>query len=91
MEVAMTTDTIAPGLRDEARVLSAEAEVQTETGTIAVNAAKVLETTRRAWSEASTQAPAKAERRASKRLRARWPRPGLFDLAALHYWSPKPL
>jgi hypothetical protein len=61
---------------------------------IAVNAAKVLETTRRAWGEAA-QAPKEAKRRAPraakpKRIaprRSRWP----SLIAALHYWSPKPL
>jgi hypothetical protein len=62
---------------------------------IAVNAAKVLETTRQAWGEAAAQAPKQATGRAPRaakprRLvprRSRWP----SLIAALHYWSPKPL
>ncbi|KXU88639.1 hypothetical protein CR51_34335 [Caballeronia megalochromosomata] len=63
---------------------------------IPANAAKVLETTRRAWSEATAHAPAEARGRAPratqprKRVvarRSRWP----SLVAALHYWSPKPL
>jgi hypothetical protein len=82
----MTTETTAIGLRAESL------ELTHETGAIAVNAAKVLDTTRRAWSEASAQAPQKAERRASKAVRRlRRTRASLFELAALHYWSPKPL
>jgi hypothetical protein len=65
---------------------------------IAVNAAKVLDTTRRAWSE--TTAPAAAAENATRRpprasqsrlrvvpRRSRWP----SLVAALNYWSPKPL
>ena len=63
---------------------------------IAANAAKVIDTTRRAWSEASAVAPNEAQRRPprasqpKKRVvprRSRWP----SLVAALNYWSPKPL
>jgi hypothetical protein len=63
---------------------------------IAANAAKVLDTTRRAWSEASNEAQAAATPRPprasqpKKRVvprRSRWP----SLVAALNYWSPKPL
>ncbi|WP_244815658.1 hypothetical protein [Caballeronia sp. Lep1P3] len=63
---------------------------------IAANAAKMLDTTRRAWSDAPAEAPSKeAGRRAphasrKKRIvprRSRWP----SLIAALNYWSPKPL
>lgn len=63
---------------------------------ISANAAKVLETTRRAWNEASAQAPQKATHRPprvaqpKKRVvprRSRWS----SLVAALNYWSPKPL
>jgi hypothetical protein len=71
-------------------------------GLIAVNAAKVLDTTRRAWSDAAVHAQTQAETtkdakrrpprasQAKKRIvprRSRWP----SLVAALHYWSPKPL
>ena len=78
-----TAATAATGKRNEARPLSA-------------NAAKVLETTRRAWSEATAQAPKEAAHRPprasqpKKRVvprRSRWP----SLVAALNYWSPKPL
>jgi hypothetical protein len=64
-----------------------------ETCAIAVNAAKVLDTTRRAWANAAAEAPTepKTPRAAKpKRIaprRSRWP----SLIAALHYWSPKPL
>ncbi|BAO86920.1 hypothetical protein [Caballeronia cordobensis] len=71
---------------------------QNETRAIATNAAKVLETTRRAWSDSSTAptaAPKQDTRRAPRALpkrrvvprRSRWP----SLIAALNYWSPKPL
>ncbi|GJH12519.1 hypothetical protein CBA19CS11_26795 [Caballeronia novacaledonica] len=67
----------------------------TAIGMISANAAKVLETTRRAWNEATAQAPKKAARRPrvaqpKKRVvprRSRWS----SLVAALNYWSPKPL
>jgi hypothetical protein len=62
---------------------------------IAVNAAKVLDTTRRAWANATLETPAETPRQApraaqKKRVtprRTRWP----SLIAALNYWSPKPL
>ncbi|WP_250534318.1 hypothetical protein [Caballeronia sp. AZ10_KS36] len=63
---------------------------------IAANAAKVLETTRRAWAEApAAPSPASVEcpppRAARKKRvvprRSRWP----SLVAALNEWSPKPL
>jgi hypothetical protein len=63
---------------------------------IAVNAAKVLDTTRRAWSEATAPATESAPRRPPRASqsrqrvvprRSRWP----SLVAALNYWSPKPL
>ena len=63
---------------------------------IAVNAAKVLETTRRAWAAApAAETQAQAERRPpraskTKRVvprRSHWP----SLIAALNHWSPKPL
>ncbi|GJH19875.1 hypothetical protein CBA19CS22_25055 [Caballeronia novacaledonica] len=68
----------------------------TAIGMISANAAKVLETTRRAWNEPSAQAPKKATQRPprvtqpKKRVvprRSRWS----SLVAALNYWSPKPL
>jgi hypothetical protein len=88
----MTTDSIATeqGIGAEPR---AEAELKSKNA-IAVNAAKVLETTRRAWNEAVHHAPKQVSRRmprASKKRvvarRSRWP----SLIAALNYWSPKPL
>lgn len=82
----MTNDVIATRATGE----------QGERCAISANAAKVLETTRRAWSEATAQAPKEATGRAprstqsKKRVvprRSRWP----SLVAALHYWSPKPL
>jgi hypothetical protein len=63
---------------------------------LAENAAKVLETTRRAWTEARQHAPKEAAKRVAPRAlpkkrvvprRSRWP----SLIAALNYWSPKPL
>ncbi|SAK71560.1 hypothetical protein AWB76_04479 [Caballeronia temeraria] len=63
---------------------------------ISESAAKVLETTRRAWREATADAPKKSAPRPpratqpKKRVvprRSRWP----SLVAALNYWSPKPL
>ncbi|MDR5809485.1 hypothetical protein [Caballeronia sp. LZ019] len=63
---------------------------------VAVNAAKVLETTRRAWSAApALDAGKQADRRPPRALRkkrvvprrSRWP----SLIAALNHWSPKPL
>ena len=80
----MTTESTARGMdeRGEARSL-------------AENAAKVLETTRRAWSDARAHAPREAKRNPPRALpkkrvvprRSRWP----SLIAALNYWSPKPL
>jgi hypothetical protein len=62
---------------------------------VAVNAAKVLDTTRRAWTAApAVEAEQQAERRPphavrKKRVvprRSRWP----SLIAALNHWSPKP-
>jgi hypothetical protein len=58
-------------------------------------AAKVLETTRRAWSDARPHAPTEAKRHPPRALpkkrvvprRSRWP----HLIAALNDWSPKPL
>ncbi|SAK63303.1 hypothetical protein AWB79_02988 [Caballeronia hypogeia] len=63
---------------------------------VSANAAKVLETTRRAWSEASAQAPKEATRRpprASQPKKRVVPRRSRWSslVAALNYWSPKPL
>ncbi|SAL48146.1 hypothetical protein AWB74_02193 [Caballeronia arvi] len=80
----MTTESTARtiGMRGEPRSLTE-------------NAAKVLETTRRAWSETRTHAPREAKRSPPRTLpkkrvvprRSRWP----SLIAALNYWSPKPL
>ncbi|WP_250865827.1 hypothetical protein [Caballeronia sp. INSB1] len=88
----MTNDFTASGITGKER---APREMD-ERCAISTNAAKVLETTRRAWSEAATQAPKEATRRPPrvtqprKRVtprRSRWP----SLVAALNYWSPKPL
>jgi hypothetical protein len=59
-----------------------------------VNAAKVLDTTRRAWEASAVCAPAQSERAApkasKKRVKARRSQWGNF-VAAFNYWSPKPL
>jgi hypothetical protein len=60
-----------------------------------VNAAKVLDTTRRAWETSAACAPVQSERAAQqaaskKRVNARRSQWGNL-VAALNYWSPKPL
>lgn len=97
-----TTDTTATalGMRSESRARSGDHDGvarETERGrAIAANAAKIIDTTRRAWREAASDAPKQAQShppRASqpkKRViprRSRWP----SLVAALNYWSPKPL
>ena len=92
----MTSDSTAIGMTDAQRPASSNRE-RGERCAISANAAKVLDTTRRAWmAEAAEQAPAEAARRPprasqpKKRVvprRSRWP----SLVAALNYWSPKPL
>ncbi|WP_250513519.1 hypothetical protein [Caballeronia sp. INDeC2] len=83
----MTNDFTAIGMKEGGRG---------ERCAISANAAKVLETTRRAWNDAATHAPNEATQRPprvtqpKKRVvprRSRWP----SLVAALNYWSPKPL
>jgi hypothetical protein len=67
----------------------------TPAAAIAVNAAKVLDTTRRAWETSAACAPAQSERAApkassKKRVKPRRSQWGNL-VAALNYWSPKPL
>ena len=62
---------------------------------ISANAAKVLETTRRAWQTHALHAPAENKRAAKtqsskKRVSPRRSQWGNL-VAALNYWSPKPL
>ncbi|SAK40851.1 hypothetical protein AWB78_00143 [Caballeronia calidae] len=91
----MTKDFTAIGTTTAGRPACA-ASGRGETRAISANAAKVIETTRRAWSESTAQAPKEAVRRPprasqpKKRVvprRSRWP----SLVAALNYWSPKPL
>ncbi|SAK49411.1 hypothetical protein AWB82_01305 [Caballeronia glebae] len=91
----MTNDFTASRMTGETRPACERGE-RGERCAISANAAKVLETTRRAWSEATAQAPKEAARRPpratqpKKRVvprRSRWP----SLVAALSYWSPKPL
>jgi len=67
-----------------------------QAGAVAVNAARVLETTRRAWSKAPAVHLENGERRLSRASQSgervvprRFCWPSL--VAALSYWSPKPL
>ncbi|SAK40966.1 hypothetical protein [Caballeronia ptereochthonis] len=95
----MTNDFIAIGAASAARPARGTDErgKPKEVCAISVNAAKVLETTRRAWRDAdASQTQVKAERRPprasnpKKRVvprRSRWP----SLVAALNDWSPKPL
>jgi hypothetical protein len=98
----MTTETTAtaPGMLSEARALSSDrAPARRDTAdacVISANAAKVLDTTRHAWSEAAADAPKEARSRPPRASqpkirvvprRSRWP----SLVAALNYWSPKPL
>ncbi|WP_321794493.1 hypothetical protein [Caballeronia sp. J97] len=91
----MTDDFAAIGMTGEARP-ACEMNERGERCAVSANAAKVLETTRRAWRDATARTPAEAPRRApraaqpKKRVvprRSRWP----SLVAALNYWSPKPL
>lgn len=88
----------AHGVGNEAHARPAASDTRdAEAGrAIAANAAKIIDTTRRAWSEAASVAPKEAQRRPprasqpKKRVvprRSRWP----SLVAALNYWSPKPL
>jgi hypothetical protein len=65
------------------------------TSAISTNAAKVLDTTRRAWQTSAAAAPAETERatqKASSKKRVRPRRSQWGNLvAALNYWSPRPL
>ncbi|SAL36054.1 hypothetical protein AWB71_01872 [Caballeronia peredens] len=93
----MTKDFTAIGATGAGRPACAQDALRDpgEACAISANAAKVLDTTRRAWSEATAQAPKEARRspRASQPKtrvvprRTRWP----SLVAALNYWSPKPL
>ncbi|WP_250529098.1 hypothetical protein [Caballeronia sp. ATUFL_F1_KS4A] len=88
----MTNDFTAIGTMGEARPASESGE-RGERCAVSANAARVLETTRRAWTEATAQELARRAPRATqpkKRVvprRSRWP----SLVAALNYWSPKPL
>jgi hypothetical protein len=64
----------------------------TAIGMISANAAKVLETTRRAWNEAPKKAAQRPPRVAQPKKRV-VPRRSRWSslVAALNYWSPKPL
>ncbi|SAL51779.1 hypothetical protein [Caballeronia humi] len=65
------------------------------TSAISANAAKVLDTTRRAWQTSAAAAPVESERatqKASSKKRVRPRRSQWGNLvAALNYWSPRPL
>ncbi|SAK79687.1 hypothetical protein AWB80_04959 [Caballeronia pedi] len=91
----MTDEFTAIGTASAERPVSGKA-TRGERCAISANAAKVIETTRHAWSEATAQAPKEATRRPPRALqpkkrvvprRSRWP----SLVAALNYWSPKPL
>jgi hypothetical protein len=74
-----------------------ERETRSEACAVSVNAERVLDTTRHAWSEAAaSQMQVNASRRPARATqskqrvvprRSRWP----SLVAALNYWSPKPL
>jgi hypothetical protein len=95
------TPATAIGQRFEARATAVEGAAHEPNAAqaahaIAVNAEKVIETTRHAWSETPAEAPKQARSRPpraskpKKRVvprRSRWP----SLVAALQYWSPKPL
>lgn len=72
-----------------------EPEPEPASPVISANAAKVLETTRRAWQTHALHAPAENKRGAKtnsskKRVSPRRSQWGNLA-AALNYWSPKPL
>ncbi|WP_244825668.1 hypothetical protein [Caballeronia sp. TF1N1] len=95
----MTNDSIptAIGLTREQGGVSEAGEIHEARNecAVAANAAKVLETTRHAWSQAS-EAPKETARRlprATKPKKRAVPRQSRWPslVAALNYWSPKPL
>ena len=97
----MTNDFTANGVQGAARpacAMDGRGE-RGEVRAISVNAGKVLETTRRAWSEAAgksgaVEAPTRRPPRVIATEEARGAaafRAGRALVAALNYWSPKPL
>ncbi|MDR5834364.1 hypothetical protein [Caballeronia sp. LZ034LL] len=85
----------SPACATDARETRSEA--RSDACAVSVNAERVLDTTRRAWSEAAAspthahserrpKRAAQSKRRVVPRL-SRWP----SLIAALNYWSPKPL
>ncbi|MDR5813921.1 MULTISPECIES: hypothetical protein [unclassified Caballeronia] len=95
----MTNDFTAIGAAGAASPACAtdERETRSDACAVSVNAERVLDTTRRAWSEAAANpAQAHSERRPKRAAQSkrrvvprlsRWP----SLIAALNYWSPKPL
>jgi cell division septation protein DedD len=95
----MTNDFTAIGAAGAASPACAvdERETRSEACAVSVNAERVLDTTRRAWSETAVNpTEAHSERRparASQTRRRIVPRSSRWPslIAALNYWSPKPL
>ncbi|BAN23625.1 hypothetical protein [Caballeronia insecticola] len=94
----MIDDVFAPatGPARERDGLSRDVRETRRDGPIAANAAKVLDTTRRAWGSAAAQAPSESAARPPRAAKpkkrfvprqSRWPN----LLAALNHWSPTPL